>query len=72
MKTSWKITLLFLLIQQNVSFAQLSWARVWDHRYGGTGGDYLMGFCPASNHGYILAGKQPLTAQVTRLHTYTE
>ena len=57
MKTSWKITLLFLLIQQNVSFAQLSWARVWDHRYGGSAGDYLMSFCPALNHGYILAGK---------------
>ncbi len=37
--------------------AQFNWVRMWDHRYGGDQGDYVVAFDKTSHEGYILAGK---------------
>jgi hypothetical protein len=55
-----KFTLVFLLLISSVLpqiFAQFNWVKKWDHRYGGTDGDYVIAFEKTTHGGYILAGK---------------
>ncbi|HRH65424.1 MAG TPA: T9SS type A sorting domain-containing protein [Bacteroidia bacterium] len=57
MKTPCFLIILVLFFSVNAAFSQLSWSRVWDQRYGGNAGDYLMSYKTAPHHGFILAGK---------------